>query len=479
VWTSKIGPICIAYTSVCVPARRAAPLLLRQRPAGQDAMQDDGQVAEDGAHRGTKRVGMDWRRGICGDLRPEKEARLAWRGACQWCDKLFTGDGAWCTLYKHERGCTQKLVTVPVNYPTVGTVVEAKWSTEFGPGKEWYRGKVAKVHAGKTSSRDPSFDVAYDDGELEEKVRWENIRVVDPSTPVRPEPAPWPEDSAEQAEAERHPHKQFLEACVPHGLAKKCGSHFCKKLYSFTGPIMNPAHHQHLQFLDLMCRLDVGRIAPQVDTLTPETVEEFRACRRAVAAAQRLDLKTLDLTNRRKAKILDVCKPSPTETHALMLSISVLSDVCIEEQDSARVQLYIEFALSDAEHRGHMVSSTLEGSSRPSFLESSSESSILRTLPLKLLDRCMRSVFQSRPDGKISNSHFALAVRKALMIRRLVAVGNAFPTHPAPSSEVLEHLARIKNQKAKWKRGRLYYTSCAECGRVYKGYTPPAKRTDR
>ena len=68
------------------------------------------------------------------------------------------------------------------DYPTVGTVIEAKWSTEFGPGKEWYRGKIAKVHAGKTSSRDPSFDVAYDDGELEEKVRWENIRVVDPSS---------------------------------------------------------------------------------------------------------------------------------------------------------------------------------------------------------------------------------------------------------------------------------------------------------
>ena len=70
------------------------------------------------------------------------------------------------------------------DYPTVGTVIEAKWSTEFGPGKEWYRGRIAKVHAGKTSSRDPSFDVAYDDGELEEKVRWENIRVVDPATPA-------------------------------------------------------------------------------------------------------------------------------------------------------------------------------------------------------------------------------------------------------------------------------------------------------
>jgi len=69
------------------------------------------------------------------------------------------------------------------DYPTVGTIIEAKWSTQFGPGKEWYRGKVSRVIAGKTSSRDPSFDVAYDDGELEEKVRWENIRVVDPLSP--------------------------------------------------------------------------------------------------------------------------------------------------------------------------------------------------------------------------------------------------------------------------------------------------------
>ena len=35
------------------------------------------------------------------------------------------------------------------DYPTVGTIIEAKWSTEFGPGKEWYRGKIAKVHAGQ------------------------------------------------------------------------------------------------------------------------------------------------------------------------------------------------------------------------------------------------------------------------------------------------------------------------------------------
>ena len=58
-------------------------------------------------------------------------------------------------------------------YPPVGTVVEAKWDR----GDEWFRGKIKKVRAG-TSSRDPSFDVAYDDGAFEESVRLEDIRVV-------------------------------------------------------------------------------------------------------------------------------------------------------------------------------------------------------------------------------------------------------------------------------------------------------------
>ena len=70
-------------------------------------------------------------------------------------------------------------------YPTKGTVVEARWSTDFGQGKEWYRGKISRVIPPLYHSfplPDPTFDVAYDDGELEEKVRWENIRVVDPCT---------------------------------------------------------------------------------------------------------------------------------------------------------------------------------------------------------------------------------------------------------------------------------------------------------
>mgnify|MGYP000472823395 CR=1 FL=1 len=129
------------------------------------------------------------------------------------------------------------------DYPAVGTVIEAKWSTEFGPGKEWYRGRIAKVHAGKTSSRDPSFDVAYDDGELEEKVRWENIRVVDPATPApvyecydepvivasktsleptrprpRPPPRPRPQSQSTGWGARR-------EACRPRGQAGSKGSY--------------------------------------------------------------------------------------------------------------------------------------------------------------------------------------------------------------------------------------------------------------
>jgi len=72
-------------------------------------------------------------------------------------------------------------------YPTKGTVVEARWSTDFGQGKEWYRGKISRVIPPLYHSfplPDPTFDVAYDDGELEEKVRWENIRVVAPSMPL-------------------------------------------------------------------------------------------------------------------------------------------------------------------------------------------------------------------------------------------------------------------------------------------------------
>ena len=78
------------------------------------------------------------------------------------------------------------------DYPTVGTIIEAKWSTEFGPGKEWYRGKIAKVHAGKTSSRDPSFDVAYDDGELEAHVPAHSLQPAEEAeTKAESEPLPF------------------------------------------------------------------------------------------------------------------------------------------------------------------------------------------------------------------------------------------------------------------------------------------------
>ena len=87
-------------------------------------------------------------------------------------------------------------------YPTVGDVVDARWSTEpraagkqrtneastrvergslsqlrYGAGKEWYRARVTAVHPGKTSSRDPSFDLLYDDGDRERAVKRKLIRV--------------------------------------------------------------------------------------------------------------------------------------------------------------------------------------------------------------------------------------------------------------------------------------------------------------
>tara|TARA_B100001175_G_scaffold42089_1_gene31375 strand:- start:7744 stop:8499 length:756 start_codon:yes stop_codon:yes gene_type:complete len=88
---------------------------------------------------------------------------------------------------KKDCGCKYGGTNTDIDYPTVGTVVEAKWSSRFGPGKEWYRGKITNVHPGKTSSRNPSFDVEYDDGEFEEKVKWENIRMVNAPSVKNPE----------------------------------------------------------------------------------------------------------------------------------------------------------------------------------------------------------------------------------------------------------------------------------------------------
>ena len=91
------------------------------------------------------------------------------------------------TKKKTDCGCKYGGTNTDRDYPTVGTVVEAKWSSQFGPGKEWYRGKITNVHPGKTSSRNPRFDVEYDDGEFEEKVKWENIRMVNEPSLKNPE----------------------------------------------------------------------------------------------------------------------------------------------------------------------------------------------------------------------------------------------------------------------------------------------------
>ena len=53
---------------------------------------------------------------------------------------------------------------IKVGFPGVGETVEAKWSTQWGSGKEWYSAQILDVHPGKTSSRDPTFDVVYEDG---------------------------------------------------------------------------------------------------------------------------------------------------------------------------------------------------------------------------------------------------------------------------------------------------------------------------
>ena len=265
------------------------------------------------------------------------------------------------------------------------------------------------------------------------------------------------------------PYSSFYVACVRQGLATNCYSRSCRSslaLHSCRSSLALQQERflddQNQKFLDLMCRVESGSTPVHVENLTRNILHEFRACRGAATAAKILDLNTLDLMNRQKATILDVCAVSPTETHLLMLSIAVLSEVRIEERDMRNLETYVEVVLNEAEHRGHLVSSALQGIERPSFLQSSSERSILETLPLRLLDACLRSVFESRTSQYTRHCHFALAVRKVLMTRRLVAVRNAFPTHPAPSSKVLGYLAACVSHRG------MYFTSCPACGRVYR-----------
>jgi hypothetical protein len=70
--------------------------------------------------------------------------------------------------------------------PDVGDVVDFRPAAAFGKtlAGAWRRGKVARVHAGKTSSRDPTFDVVYDGSTVEPAVRLENIRRVRPFVPA-------------------------------------------------------------------------------------------------------------------------------------------------------------------------------------------------------------------------------------------------------------------------------------------------------
>ena len=83
------------------------------------------------------------------------------------------------TKKKTNCGCKYGGTNTDIDYPTVGTVVDARWRKPgSASAKKWNRGKITNVHPGRTSARNPSFDVIYDDGASEDKVKWKNIRVV-------------------------------------------------------------------------------------------------------------------------------------------------------------------------------------------------------------------------------------------------------------------------------------------------------------
>jgi len=176
------------------------------------------------------------------------------------------------------------------------------------------------------------------------------------------------------------------------------------------------------------------------------------------------DLDTLDLLNSRRAHFVDVCATSPREVHLLVDGLRLLGDVRVAINDIPTVEAHVEFVLNEAEYRGHMVSNQLDGLARPLFLKTSSAESDLKTLPLPLLDACLRAVFDRHKTRYTRFSHIALAVRKIMMHRRLIAVGNDFPTHPAPSSDVLGLLADMARRPPSNARS---FTSCAACGRIH------------
>jgi hypothetical protein len=77
--------------------------------------------------------------------------------------------------------------TVVGQRAVVGDLVDFRPAAAFGKtlAGGWRRGRCARVHAGKTSSRDPTFDVVYDGSTVEPAVRLENIRRVGPAPPPR------------------------------------------------------------------------------------------------------------------------------------------------------------------------------------------------------------------------------------------------------------------------------------------------------
>ena len=213
-----------------------------------------------------------------------------------------------------------------------------------------------------------------------------------------------------------------------------------------------------------MCLAKTGCSPPLADNLSCDTVAELRACRSVARMGKGYDLDTLGLLNNRRAHFVDVCATSPREVHLLVDGLCLLRNVRVAINDIPTVEAHVEFVLNEAEYRGHMVSNQLDGLARPLFLKTSSAESELKTLPLPLLDACLRAVFDSRRTRYTRFSHIALGVRKIMMHRRLIAVGNDFPTHPAPSSDVISLVAN-----SKWAlSNRRFFTSCAACGRLYK-----------
>ena len=261
----------------------------------------------------------------------------------------------------------------------------------------------------------------------------------------------------------------FLDACKDHGLAAPCSSQCCSHILGFKvakKPGMpNFILEIRQKMLELMCLAKTGCSPPLADNLSCDTVAELRACRSVARMGKGYDLDTLDLLNRRRTHFVDVCATSLREVHLLVDGLCLLCDVRVAINDRPTVEAHVEFVLNEAEYRGHIVSNQLDGLARPLFLKTLSAESDLKTLPLPLLDACLRAVFDHRRTRYTRFSHIALGVRKVMMQRRLIAVGNDFPTDPAPSYDVFGLLADMVRKAPS---NASYFTSCAACGRLYK-----------